>query len=253
MHDRQSGPIPARSIQPRPLQAMFARVPGRYDILNRLLTLGLDERWRARAVRACLAERPRRVLDLACGTGDLALRLARRAPRDVGVLAADFSAPMLEVARRKAGSRPPGARVAWALADAAELPFGDRSLDCVAIAFGLRNLTYKNPRSERYLAEIRRVLSPAGRFVAVETSQPPNALLRAAFHLYLSVVVARLGQLVSGQGSAYHYLAHSARHYFSATALAGLLRDSGFAQVEYQPLLGGVAAIHIASGSPAQP
>lgn len=224
---------------------MFDAVPRRYDMLNRLLTLRFDERWRAQAARLCLADKPARVLDLCCGTGDLALRLARRAA-GAEVQALDYSAGMLELARRKAGRTPAGQAIRFVEGDAAALPFLDGHFDAVGIAYAFRNLTWHNPLTARALAEVRRVLKPGGRFVIVETSQPANRLLRLGFHLYLRLVVAPLGSLLSGHAGAYRYLALSARNFFSAPEVCDMLQRAGFSQVTYQRQLGGVAAIHVA-------
>lgn len=225
---------------------MFDAVPRRYDLINRLFTLRLDERWRRRAARTCLAAGPARVVDLACGTGDLTLRLADLAGAGVEVIGADFSEPMLEVARAKAEARGLSDRVAFVWADAAELPFEDGSVDAVGIAFGFRNLTWKNPHSDRHLAEVLRVLAPGGRFVIVESSQPRSTAFRSVVHWYQRAVVAKLGGALSGQKKAYRYLAESAQRFYDAEQVDGLLAGAGFASVEHKLLLRGVAALHVA-------
>jgi demethylmenaquinone methyltransferase/2-methoxy-6-polyprenyl-1,4-benzoquinol methylase len=230
-----------------PLQRMFNDVPERYDLLNRLLTFGIDQRWRRQACRACLAGGPARVMDLCTGTGDLALLLASDAGRDTEVIAVDFAAPMLEVARRKAEARGVASRMELRLADAGELPFGDGEFEAVGIAFGFRNLTYRNPRRDRYLSEIARVLGRGGRMVIAETSQPSNGLWRRLFHLYLRVFVAPVGGGISGHRPAYRYLARSAENYYRRDEVSEMLKGAGFARVEHRPLLGGVAALHVAT------
>jgi demethylmenaquinone methyltransferase/2-methoxy-6-polyprenyl-1,4-benzoquinol methylase len=225
----------------RTLQGMFSAVPRRYDIINRLFTLGQDGRWRRMAAAAVLEGGPARVLDLCTGTGDLALELARGRS---GVFGADFSIPMLAEARRKADGAGSGAR--FVAGDAGELPFRDGSFGAVGIAFGFRNLTYRNPGRDRYLAEIRRVLAPGGRFVIVESSQPRSRLLRALAHLYVRTAVAFMGGIISGERGAYRYLAHSAINFPGPDEVVGLLRTAGFSRVEYRRLMWGAAAIHIA-------
>lgn len=232
--------------QRRPLKKMFDAVPRRYDLINRLFTLRLDERWRRRAARACLADGPRRVVDLACGTGDLALRIARMAEPVTEVIGADFSEPMLEVARAKAQARGLAERAAFIWADAAGLPFEDESVDAIGITFGFRNLTWKNPHAQRHLAELLRVLSPGGRLVVVESSQPRSAALRSVVHWYQRAVVARLGGALSGQKNAYRYLAESAKRFYDADQVDGLLAGAGFESIEHKLLLRGVAALHVA-------
>jgi demethylmenaquinone methyltransferase/2-methoxy-6-polyprenyl-1,4-benzoquinol methylase len=225
---------------------MFNEVPERYDLLNRLLTFGIDQGWRRRASAACLAEEPTHIMDLCTGTGDLALLLASKADQNTRVTAVDFAEPMLDVARRKAEARGVADRLELRLADAAELPFPDGKLDAVGIAFAFRNLTYKNPGRDRYLAEVARVLKPGGRMVIAETSQPTNVLWRGLFHLYLRAFVAPVGGLLSGHRPAYRYLARSAENYFRPDDVCGMLTGAGFESATYRPLLGGIAALHIA-------
>lgn len=229
-----------------PLQRMFAAVPRNYDLINRLFTWGLDERWRARAARTILETSPRRVLDLCCGTGDLALRLVRQASHTTAVVGADFSAPMLEVARARAGSAGLDGRLPFVLADAGDLPFPDGHFDEIGIAFAFRNLTWRNPRRERHLAEVRRVLRPGGRFVIIESSQPAAATARKVVHWYVRGVVAHLGGFLSSQRGAYRYLAESACNFPPPDEVAAMLDEAGFTRVNWQPLLGGVAALHVA-------
>jgi demethylmenaquinone methyltransferase/2-methoxy-6-polyprenyl-1,4-benzoquinol methylase len=229
-----------------PLQRMFNEVPERYDLLNRLLTFGIDQSWRRRASGVCLEGGPARVMDLCTGTGDLALLLASDAGQDTHVTAVDFAAPMLEVARRKAESRGVAGRMELRLADAGELPFEDGELDAVGIAFAFRNLTYRNPRRDQYLSEIVRVLGPGGRLVIAETSQPSNGLWRGLFHIYLRAFVAPVGGILSGHRPAYRYLARSAENYFRPDDVSEMLEGAGFGRVAYRPFLGGVAALHVA-------
>jgi len=235
-----------------PLKRLFDSVPPRYDLLNRVLTWRLDEHWRARAARLCLAGAPARVLDLCCGTGDLALRLAAGAGDSARVTGLDYSGPMLAKARRKmarprlAPSSGGGSAVRFVEGDAANMAFGDGTFDAVGIAFAFRNLAWRNPLCHPALAEVRRVLRPGGRFVIVETSQPAHPVLRAGFHAYMALMVAAIGGWVSGQRPAYRYLAESARRFHTADEVSRLLAGAGFANVRVQRLLGGVAAIHVA-------
>ena len=169
----------------RPLHDMFATVPDRYDLLNRVMTWGLDERWRRQAARECLCHNDGRVLDLCCGTGDLALHLSELAEPGREIVGLDFCEPMLEVARSKADSAGLGRRITFLPGDAVNIPFPNGYFTALGISIAFRNITYRNPLRLRYLAEMVRVLAPGGKCVIVETSQPANLLLRAAFHLYL--------------------------------------------------------------------
>lgn len=225
---------------------MFDTVPDRYDLLNRLLTLRFDERWRKLAALKCLANKPRRVLDLCCGTGDLVLQLARHAPGDVKLAGLDYSSGMLELAQAKLARYAPDRHVQFTEGDASAMPYPGNHFDSVGIAFAFRNLTWRNPLCEPALAEVLRVLKPGGRFVIIETSQPHNPVLRACLHANLRFVTAPLGSLVSGHPQAYRYLALSARKYYGNAEVTKLLTGLGFTDVVGQPLLGGIAAIHFA-------
>ena len=236
-----------------PLQQMFASVPRRYDAVNRLTTLGQDQRWRRLAVAEILSGDPLRVLDLCTGTGDLAVLLARSCPPATSIAAVDFSPPMLGEAVRKARSRGGAARISFSLADAAALPFSNDSFDAVGIGFGLRNLTWRNARAASHLAEILRVLRPGGRLIAAESSQPRAAAMRLGFRAYLRVVVGPLGGLVSGNRGAYAYLADSAARFYTDEELGGVLEEAGFCKVRHTPLLAGAAAIHVAQKPERQP
>ena len=230
-----------------PLKSMFESVPRRYDLLNRLLTLGFDERWRRAAVESCLHDRPARVLDLCCGTGDLVARLARDAPPETVVVGLDFSPQMLEHARRKLEQTAAGRQVELIEGNAARMPFADGEFDSVGIAFGFRNLTWRNPLRDAALAEVHRVLRPGGRFVIAETGQPRWGALRAGYHAFMAAAVAPLGGWISGERGAYRYLAGSARGFYGATAVSEMLREAGFEGIEARSLLGGVAALHVAT------
>ena len=230
---------------PRPLHGMFTRVPPHYDLINHVITLGQDTRWRRLAALACLEGGPRRFLDLGCGTGDLAINIGRRAGKGVEITGLDYSQPMLEKARRKAAAAHVGVR--FIEGDATQLPFPDGHLDGVGISFAFRNLTYKNPLGQPHLAEVLRVLRPGGRYVIVESSQPGNRVIRALFHLYLYAFAKPVGVLLSGERGAYRYLAESAAHYFSPGEVREMLLKAGFREVSYRPMFFGAAGMHIAT------
>ena len=236
-----------KSSRTRPLHRMFTAVPPRYDLINHVITWGQDRRWRLRAARECLGPHPEKVLDLACGTGDLAVAVAQLGEEGVKVIGLDYSLPMLEIATAKAYRLVRDKGVPFVYGDAGDLPFPDGCFDCVGISFAFRNLTYRNPLTARYLAEVLRVLRPDGRFVIVETSQPGNRLIRRLFHLYLRWFVFRLGYLLSGNRGAYYYLTESSAHFYSIDELHGLLLNAGFGRVSSRPMLFGAVAIHVAT------
>lgn len=233
-----------QSPHKRPLHTIFTAVPPHYDLINRIFTFGLDERWRRRAARICLNSNPKRILDLCCGTGDLALWMARSVPPNTEIVGLDYSPPMLSIARKKAAGLALENKVQFVHGDVGDLPFLDDYFDCIGISFAFRNLTYKNPKTENYLKEVFRVLKPGGEFVIVESSQPPNKLIRKIAHAYLKAFVYRLGSWISKNRPAYKYLSESARNFYTAEELSDLLVKVGFKSVDFTRLFFGAAAIH---------
>jgi demethylmenaquinone methyltransferase/2-methoxy-6-polyprenyl-1,4-benzoquinol methylase len=222
---------------------MFAGIAGRYDLLNHLLSGNVDKRWRrqvARSLQPSLVEGAR-VLDVACGTGDLSLVLASAgAGRVVGL---DFCRPMLEIARGKAAA---GSRaVPFVEGDAMRLPFADETFDVVTIAFGLRNLA----GVFEGLKELRRILRPGGRVAVLEFSSPVVPGFRALFRFYFTRVLPRIGGLVSGSRGAYEYLPDSVSRFPDQKRLAEMMREAGFEGVGYRNLTGGIAALHTGARS----
>lgn len=231
--------------QHKPLHRIFTAVPTRYDLVNRIITWGMDARWRRLAAGACITRQPQKVLDLCCGTGDLALCIAHLTGNNVQITGLDYSLPMLAIATRKTQTLGLANRFSFIYGDVASLPFRDSCFDCIGISFAFRNLTYRNPLAKRYLAEIQRVLRPGGRFVIVESGQPANVIIRKLFHLYLRWFVFPTGYLASGNRGAYRYLAESAANYYTAGELKKLLLAAGFRGFQYQPLFMGAAGIGI--------
>jgi demethylmenaquinone methyltransferase/2-methoxy-6-polyprenyl-1,4-benzoquinol methylase len=219
---------------------MFGRVAPRYDFANHLLTANIDRYWRNRAVARVrdILDRPdARVLDLACGTGDLLVALERAAGRRL--IGGDFCHPMLTGAQTKL--RRCGLNSALVESDALMLPFADSSLDLITIAFGYRNLA--NYRAG--LIEMRRVLRPGGALAILEFTQPPNAAFATLYHWYSRRVLPVIGGAVSGAPEAYKYLPDSVRRFPGAAELASAMRESGFRPVEWEYLTFGIAALHI--------
>jgi demethylmenaquinone methyltransferase/2-methoxy-6-polyprenyl-1,4-benzoquinol methylase len=214
--------------------------------VNHIITLGQDKRWRKLTAVACLKGNPSCILDLGCGTGDLSLNIARLAGKNVQISGLDYSVPMLELAKRKAEKAGLGDKLAFIHGEATKIPFPDGHFDCVGISFAFRNLTYKNPLCELHLSEVFRVLKPGGRYVIVESSQPQNRLIRALCHFYVRIFVKSVGIILSGNRSAYRYLAESMVDYYSPVGVREMLLRAGFIDVTYRPLLLGAAGIHVA-------
>jgi demethylmenaquinone methyltransferase/2-methoxy-6-polyprenyl-1,4-benzoquinol methylase len=231
------------AIRPRDdVKAMFDRIVPRYDLMNRMMTGGRDVAWRGLAVREALrhhAPSSSNVLDIATGTGDLAIAL-----RDAGaahVTGLDFSAAMLAAAARKDALAPVGQPIVWIEGDAMALPFADASFDAVTMGFGLRNL----PDYEAALREVWRVLRPGGTFVCLETTPLTQPALRMAFDWYFSRVVPLVGGLLSGDRDAYAYLPASAAAFPDAESLGRLMIAAGFRNVRYLRLGAGTVALHV--------
>ena len=229
----------------KPLYGMFTDIPPRYDLINSLFTWGMDRGWRRLAARECLQARPQKVLDLCCGTGDLAITIAASADYMVEVRGLDYSQPMLDIAARKAASQ--NRKVAFTRGDAANLPFPEAFYDCLGISFAFRNLTFQNPLAEKHLSEIIRVLKPGGRCVIAESSQPEAKLVRSLYHFYMRQYARRLGSWLSGNSSAYRYLAESTCRFYSPPELKELLIRAGFKEVKYRPLFLGAAGLYTAT------
>ena len=220
----------------RAVREMFAGIAGRYDLLNHVLSINIDKRWR-RCVRdelaGVLADPAALVLDVACGTGDLSIELQQNSAAKI--VGSDFCRPMLEIAKEKAGTVIP-----FVEGDAMSLPFADDSFDAVTIAFGLRNLS----NFEDGLGELQRVLKPGGRIAVLEFSSPRVPGFRSLFNFYFTQVLPRIGGAVSGSRGAYEYLPDSVSKFPDQKGLVRLMTETGFTDVSYKNLTGGIAAIH---------
>ncbi|MBM3678820.1 MAG: bifunctional demethylmenaquinone methyltransferase/2-methoxy-6-polyprenyl-1,4-benzoquinol methylase UbiE [Actinobacteria bacterium] len=217
------------TLAPDGVRTMFDRIAPVYDAMNRVMTAGLDRSWRRRTVAA--AVRPgSRVIDVCCGTGDLAIEAHRAGGVVTGL---DFSEAMLERARRKSDA------VSWVRGDALALPFGDGAFDAATVGFGIRNVA----DLERGLGELRRVLRPGGTLAVLEITEPRGPL-RPFFRLWFDRVVPVLGRVLPG-GEAYTYLPASVRRFPDAETLAVMLARAGFDGVRFERMAGSIVALHV--------
>ena len=238
-------PTPAEHAQS--VSGMFGRIAGWYDFLNHSLSLGQDYYWRNLLVRFVRPGPTGRVLDLAAGTMDVTLELARRHP-SLRVVAMDFSLPMLAKGRLKI--RPDIApRLSTVLADGRFLPLADESVDAVTIAFGIRNIA---PRQAAF-AEMLRVLAPGGRACVLEFGGGGERIWNGLYALYLQKILPAVGRLVSGDKGAYRYLSETILAFPTPRELALEMQQAGFGRVLYRPLLSGIVTIHVAEKAAARP
>ncbi|MDX1462211.1 MAG: bifunctional demethylmenaquinone methyltransferase/2-methoxy-6-polyprenyl-1,4-benzoquinol methylase UbiE [Marinirhabdus sp.] len=224
------------------VEQMFDTISGNYDGLNRIISLGIDQKWRHKVVTWVGNSKPDCILDIATGTGDLALQFAERtsASKIVGL---DLSEGMLSVARKKVKDSTFANRVTFMKGDSEALPFEDNSFDAITVSFGVRNFE----TLEKGLAEIYRVLTPGGTFVILETSVPTKFPWKQGYHLYSRGILPIIGKLFSKDKVAYTYLSESAAVFPYGEALNNILRKIGFIEVENKPQTFGVATIYTAS------
>ncbi|AFZ67887.1 bifunctional demethylmenaquinone methyltransferase/2-methoxy-6-polyprenyl-1,4-benzoquinol methylase UbiE [Deinococcus peraridilitoris] len=230
-------PVGEHAEKAQDVQAMFAQIAPRYDLLNRVLSLGVDVRWRRAAAQEALLLRPERVLDVATGTADFALELKRRAP-EAQVIGCDFVPEMLEIGRRKAVQQQLDIRLEEG--DALALPYPDACFDAVTCTFGFRNFA----RYAQGLSEFHRVLKPGGRVVILEFPPPSPGAFGALLRFYFRHILPRVGALVSGNSGAYTYLPESVLAFPDPARLALLMHAAGF-DPRYRLLTFGIAALHV--------
>lgn len=217
------------------VQNMFDRIAGRYNLMNRLMTFGQDLRWRRFMIAKARLKPGERLLDLATGTGDIAFEALKATP-SAQVVGGDFSLGMMVVGK----NLPMGNRVQWSGADALNLPFPENSFDALTAGYLMRNVI-DIPRA---FAEQLRVLKPGGRLVILDTSPPPNNILRPFILFHLKYVIPTLGRLISGNADAYEYLPESTQQFKTPEELATLMRAAGFREVEYKRFMFGTMAVH---------
>jgi len=220
------------------VREMFARIAPRYDLANRMMTVGLDERWRRRAIKLLAPPPHGRILDLCCGTGDLVFGLLRSDPT-LEVTGIDFCRPMLDRAEARAPKESRG-NARFVEGDVMAMSFADETFDGATMGFSLRNVV----DVDATLREILRVLRPGASFVNLDVSKAPNKRFKQFFDLYFYRVVPVLGGIVGGSREAYRYLPNSLIHHPNAPELRDRFTRAGFADAGYLPLVGGTIAIH---------
>ena len=222
----------------RRVRGVFDSVAPRYDLMNDLMSMGLHRAWKAYAVLAANVREGQQVLDIAGGTGDLALAFAKKVGVTGQVVHTDINEAMLRGGRDRLLDA--GVALPTLVCDAERLPFADGRFDLVSVAFGLRNMTHK----DLALAEMNRVLKPGGKLLVLEFSKVPRPIARV-YDWYSFKVLPRLGQLVAGDADSYRYLAESIRMHPGQEELKALMKKTGFGHVDYHNLTGGVVALHV--------
>ena len=242
------------------VRRLFATIADRYDFITGFLSYGQDRRWKRRLIQLANLQRSDRVLDLACGTGDIVFAAAPQVERAVGL---DVTHRMLQLAQRRitghGGTKPQreelssvtprlrglwtGRKASFVTGDMLALPFPDRSFTVVTIGYGLRNV----PDLQQSLREIRRVLAPQGRVLSLDFNRPSSPIIRGAYLIYLTIVGSTLGYVLHRDPDTYRYIPESIRNYPGAAGVARMMEETGFSNVRVVPLLGGLMAIHVAS------
>ena len=217
---------------------MFDNISGNYDFMNRLMTFGIDVKWRKKVVKMVAESKPRKILDIATGTGDFAIMLAEIKPEKIVGL--DISQGMLEVGKKKVAEKGLDNLIEMVLGDSENLPFDDNSFDAVTVGFGVRN--FEN--LDKGLSEINRVLRPGGIFVVLETSQPEKFPFKQGYKFYSKYIIPFLGRLFSKDKNAYEYLPESAEAFPYGQAFNNILKKNQFTSVQNYPLMFGAASIY---------
>lgn len=217
---------------------MFDEISGGYDSLNRVISLGMDQSWRRKVIARIVSTKPDNVLDVATGTGDLAISLAEHGLTNI--VGVDLSRGMLSVAEKKLKEKKLKDKVAVQIGDSEDLPFDDSSFDAICVAFGVRN--FENLK--KGLAEIYRVLKPGGLFIVLETAVPQKFPLKQGYSIYTKFILPTIGKLFSKDRRAYSYLSESASHFPCGPAFNKILKEVGFTGVKDKPQTMGVASIY---------
>lgn len=224
------------------IQKIFSEVPQTYEVINHILTMGLDILWRKKAAKHAASSGGMRWLDVCSGTGDMAILLRGLTKDETMIVSQDFCLPMLHKARVKSESK----KISFCISNAGDLPFPDNTFDLVTISFATRNINTGRDILLQYFHEFYRVLKPGGRFINLETTQPQSKMARQVFHIYVRLAVAPIGRLISGSRAAYKYLSCTIPQFFNAEELSKILYGAGFKRVSFSYLTFGVCAIHTA-------
>lgn len=220
---------------------MFDTISGNYDGLNRVISFGIDVKWRKKVLKLVSDKKPKTVLDIATGTGDLAILMTNTTAEEI--IGLDISAGMLEVGKQKIAEKKLDAKIQMVLGDSENIPYPDHYFDAVTVAFGVRNFE----TLEKGLSEIHRVLKPNGIFVILETSVPTKFPFKQGYAIHSKYILPLVGKLFSKDQTAYKYLSESANNFPFGEALNNILRKIGFIDVKYLPQTFGVATIYHAS------
>ncbi len=225
------------------IQLIYSEVSGTYELVNHVLTFGMDILWRRKGAKVAAKEGGSTWLDVCSGTGEMAVNLKRLGGRETTVVAADISLHMLH----ELSGEPGAVGISCVQSDAVSLPFADGSFDLITISFATRNIDTSREKLTACFREFRRVLKPGGRFINLETSQPTSGLIRQLFHLYVRTAIKPIGSAISGSKAGYAYLSHTIPRFYDAETLSEILGDAGFSDVSYEPMMFGAAAIHRAA------
>jgi len=225
------------------VQKIYVEVAHTYEMINHIITLGLDILWRKKAARIASQKGGSLWMDICSGTGEMARYLSALSDDDVTIFAVDFSFPMLKKLMEKGGN---ALELFPVIAEAGVLPFPDESFDLLTISFATRNLNPKKEILQSYMKEFSRVLKPGGHFVNLETSQPSFKIMRGLFHFYVKKIVKPLGWILSGSKSGYGYLSFTIPRFFGPYEFSQILLKSGFSEVDYRRFLFGISALHVA-------
>tara|TARA_R110001606_G_scaffold28147_1_gene89462 strand:- start:487 stop:1221 length:735 start_codon:yes stop_codon:yes gene_type:complete len=220
---------------------MFDTISGNYDGLNRVISFGIDIKWRKRVVSIVSKKNPNKILDIATGTGDLAINMTKTGAKEI--IGLDISPGMLEVGKRKISEKNLGDTIKMIVGDSENLPFEDNSFDAITVAFGVRN--FEN--LEKGLQEIYRVLKPEGSFVVLETSIPTKTPYKQGYKFYTKFILPTIGKLFSKDRSAYAYLSESAAAFPHGKQFNNILAKIGFIGIDNRPQTFGVASIYVAT------